>query len=196
MPRLSLFTILYLFSVLVFPAQASSILDLSKGQSSVVFTAVGKPSMLKISGKSDKPIEGQLKFDGKSLSGIASFDLNSLSTGISLRDSHMKEKYLETTKYPKSTLTFSQVAVPPSLGVQDAPFKGTLLLHGIRKVVTGSLTITPGRESAEIKAKFAIQLDDFKISQASFSGITMAKEVNLQVSVSAPMLNGSSTAKK
>src|SRR3989338_6695806 len=61
----------------------------------VRFLAVGKPSMLKIHGKG-KILAADFQLEKESLKGSAEVDLNSIDTGIALRNQHMKEKYLET----------------------------------------------------------------------------------------------------
>ena len=42
---------------------------------------------------------------------VITVPLANLSTGIGLRDHHMKEKYLEVQKYPSATLTIARSAL-------------------------------------------------------------------------------------
>lgn len=183
--------LIFFFSSLSQFLIASSVIALSAGKSLVVFNAVGRPSMLKISGKSSKTIEGSLEFDGKQMTGTVSFDVASLSTGISLRDDHMKNKYLEIAKYPKASLTFTDLKTA-ALQLDNANFKGTLSLHGVSKPIEGTISVASKGDSADIKATFSIDLSEYKIPEASFSGITMAKQVNLMVTATAPIKAASS----
>jgi polyisoprenoid-binding protein YceI len=159
--------------------------DLSRGESSVTFVAIGRPSMLKIHGKSDKPLHGTLTIAGQKLSGKCSFDLESLTTGLSLRDDHMKHKYLETEKYPQASLSFTKAA----LSSDKAPFEGSLTLHGVSKPIRGNASFSNQAGKMRIAAEFELDIAEYGISQPSFSGITMAKKVNVQVNVNAPITN-------
>ena len=81
-------------------------IDLSTTEGKVEFLAVGQPSALKIRGKlsDEKPISGSLEVVDGSLSGTAKVKLDGFDTGIELRNRHMKEKYLETGKYPETAV--------------------------------------------------------------------------------------------
>lgn len=92
----------YLFIAGVFLSTAAQAapsisVELNAEKSPVGFTAVGRPSALKIKGEGAKAT-GALKSAGDSLEGEISANLDVFQTGISLRDHHMKEKYLETGK--------------------------------------------------------------------------------------------------
>ncbi len=162
-------------------------IEVSRGESTVDFEAIGRPSMLKIHGKSTKHLEGTLVVSGTSVTGSCAFDLESLDTGLSMRDDHMKHTYLETQKYPQASLKFTQLTLSADLSGIDLPFEGELTFHGVTKPVKGKAAFTPQANLIQIKAHFEIALDDFSIRQPTFSGITMAKIVKVDVSVKAPI---------
>ena len=83
----------------------------------MAFTALATPGALKISGKQNDPkaMKTEIKIHGQQMSGTASLQLVSLATGIDLRDKHMKEKYLETDKFPQAIFTFKKVTLPKEL---------------------------------------------------------------------------------
>jgi polyisoprenoid-binding protein YceI len=148
---------------------------------SVNFLAVGKPSMLKIHGKAPGP-KSNLALEKGNLTGTAEFSLESLDTGINLRNQHMKEKYLQTKEYPTATLSLTEANVgdtfASSLTVEgERPFKGNLKLHGTEKAVEGKFTGKDGK----ISAKFQLKISDFGIAVPSYLGITVTDTVDVTV---------------
>lgn len=189
----SIFTVLSLcLSLLSYPVMGGSLktfyLDPNSG--AVVFKAIGRPSALKITGKGNAP-RGEFKFsDEKMASGSATFDLNSLDTGIEGRDKHMKEKYLETQKYPDAKLTLQKITLTKnalgesSISADSVPFEGLLRLHGIEKPISGSLKVSGDSHAAKVEAQFKLKLADYGIAVPSFAGITVANEVEVSVQTS------------
>jgi polyisoprenoid-binding protein YceI len=172
------------------PPADSRVLDLDHGDGAVTFDAIGKPSMLKIHAKGDAP-KGNIKVQGGKASGVVTFKLESLDTGIGMRNRHMKEKYLETAKYPEAKLTLSDLPVPagyasPDFSASDVPFKGTLSLHGTEKPVEGKMKLSRSGEDLAIEARFPLKIDDFAIKSPSFAGVTMASDVNCLIEAKAP----------
>ncbi|MCB9254848.1 MAG: YceI family protein [Bdellovibrionaceae bacterium] len=169
-------------------ALAGAAIDLSKTKNQVEFLAVGQPSALKIRGKLEKDkLSGSCSLENKQLSCTGKIPLDSLDTGISLRNQHMKEKYLETAKYPESTL----VVDPIELGISaDNPnlekkgdFKGKLTLHGVTREEKGQYEIK--KEAGKLKANFnfEIELEPYKIDIPSYLGIKVSKKVEVKVEI-------------
>jgi polyisoprenoid-binding protein YceI len=151
----------------------------------VEFDAVGWPSALKIRGKGTG-LEGRLLVEGAAVSGAIAFDLTTLETGIALRDRHMKEKYLETARFPRATLTLSRLAlekVPSAetFGPVTVPFGGTLSLHGVEKPIAGEAKISRAGPSLTTAASFEINIKEFGIGVPSYMGITVAEKVQVRV---------------
>jgi len=172
------------------PPNQKWILDLEKSSGTVEFKAIGRPSALKINGKGDKA-KGALNIEGLNLTGTASFALDSLDTGIKLRNEHMKKKYLETDKYPEAKFTFTKVILPESLNAENAsvdklPFEGKLLLHGVEKPVSGLAKIERKGAEVSVAANFGLKISDYGIPAPGFAGITMAEDVDVQVQFSGP----------
>jgi len=165
--------------VLLFSSQVSMSGDLEtmiqnlEGElGSAKFEAVGNPGFLTIEG--DKgTITGKYSKAGGKLSGSFDIDLNSLSTDMELRDTHMKDKYLETKKYPKATLTVENVVLP-----KDGYFKfaGKLTLHGKTNSVSGDCLL---KEAINFECKFKVGLTDYGIAIPEWKGVTVAKDVNI-----------------
>lgn len=183
-----------LATVFAFGAQANSWqLDLSKGSGQVEFNAVGKPKMLKIHGKGSQAT-GSLIVEGGKVTGKAIFDLNSLDTGISLRNTHMKEKYLETGKHPQATLEIVSIKLPANLASDfsaDAPFSGKLTLKGVTKDVKGIAKLKKSGSELSGEVEFDTTVGSFNIELPSFAGVTMADEVKVKVEFKGPMVQKS-----
>jgi polyisoprenoid-binding protein YceI len=173
------------------PARADAwLLDLDQGSGAVTFDAIGKPSALKIHAKGNAP-KGQLKVKDGKVSGVATLKLDSLDTGIKMRNEHMKKRYLETDKHPEAKLTLTELPIPagyaaPDFSASDVPFKGTLSLHGVEKPIEGKAKLSRSGGDLSIDARFSLKIDDFAIKSPSFAGITMASDVNCAVEAKAP----------
>lgn len=151
----------------------------------VEFEAIGRPSMIKIKGQSEA-VESRFKVEKQLLSGEAKIKIDSFKTGIDLRDTHMKEKYLETAKYPDTILKIEALKLPDTWSsknpqLKDFPFKGKLSLHGVEKEVTGVLNV----EGPKLKtyAEFEISITDFAIAIPSYLGIKVTDKVKLKVAL-------------
>ena len=98
-------------------------------------------------------------------------DLNSLDTGIGLRNRHMQENYLETDKYPFATFSGSLVeATATPQNYISAKAKGALSIHGVERPLVVEATINPGESSYRVSTQFVVALSDFdvKIPQIMF----------------------------
>jgi polyisoprenoid-binding protein YceI len=147
----------------------------------VVFEAVGKPSFLKIKGEGEGP-EGEVTVD-KVVKGTFKFKIDSLKTGISMRDKHMKEKYLQVEKHPTAELTLEEVSKfdPAGAETQSSPFKGKLTIHGVTKPVDGQVEIKKLAQGYSIKASFDTKITDYGIDVPSYAGITVTDLVKVSV---------------
>jgi polyisoprenoid-binding protein YceI len=93
-------------------------------------------------------------------------DLNTLETGIGLRDKHMRDNYLETKKFPFAEFTGKMTSVP-SLTTGSASSViavGKFKIHGVEKEVEvrGKLVKNSTGE-LELAAEFDILLSDYDI---------------------------------
>ena len=163
---------------------AGAAVHLKPSGGGVDFIAVGRPSFLKIHGKG-KPVTGELVVQDGQVDGQVDFELNSLDTGIGLRNGHMKEKFLEVAKYPEARLSLSAQALPRAWSPESAQmdsvaFTGQLTLHGVSKSVSGHFKIS---EEREVEADFKIKLSDFGIDIPRYAGITVADEVQIKVRI-------------
>lgn len=119
-------------------------------------------------------------------------DLNTLDTGIALRNEHMNSAgWLNTAQYPKAVFTFDKIVTKKkSIPLQDGKtitqdVQGTLQLHGVTKVVTAKVEITAIPKSKDtaarldgdllhVRAKFPLKLDDFGINVPAMAKLKVA----------------------
>jgi len=147
-------------------------------KSDIAFTAVGKPAFIKANGhvplkKSDLTMKKDL------LSGSLTVSLAMLDSGIELRDTHLKEKYLHTVKHPIATLTFKGQKIMKSTSKQKVT--GTLMFHGKEKEITIEALITKVDKVIKVQSDFDFLLTDYGVELPSFQGITAANKVKLKV---------------
>lgn len=143
----------------------------------VEFKTKGWPNLITINGTADG-FEGTLvDTDGK-VNGTLTFELEKLKTGISLRDDHMKNKYLQVKQFPKAELTVVDLDATKTKG----QFKGQLQLHGETRPVTGSYKLKGKNPVKSLTAEMKVKLSDFKIPIPSYQGITVAEEVTINIS--------------
>jgi polyisoprenoid-binding protein YceI len=169
-------------------ASASMNFSIDHDSSEAHFLAIGKPSAIKIKGEHAKP-DGNINItDDGTAKGEIKINLDEFSTGMQTRDEHMKEKYLETNKPENkfAVLSLKHVDLPKGFWKSphpiEVPFTGQLHLHGRQKDVNGNIKFDQvSNDLARGDAKFSINLPDYGISTPSFSGITVAEKVDIDV---------------
>ena len=177
--RLVLFLLVLSFSI---SSAQGLTLEAAKGKTQ--FLAVGRPSALKISGTGIGPT-GDMNFtkgEGQVLlNGEASMDLSSFDTGISMRDRHMKEKYLEVGKFKRATLKFVNAKLPADILQKGGEIQvpATLNLHGLEKPVQVTMTFKSAGDKILSSSRFKLKLSEYAIEIPTFSGITVADEVEI-----------------
>jgi polyisoprenoid-binding protein YceI len=131
-----------------------------------------------------KNVKGEVKpAAGKpAVSGAVHVDLQSLETGIGLRDRHMRDNYLEVQKGPEfATATLEGIQIEKLEG--KTTFKGTLLLHGQRKEVTGTAELRDQGGKIRVLAEFPVKVSEFSIPKPSYLGVGVTDEVRVKVTM-------------
>jgi polyisoprenoid-binding protein YceI len=124
-------------------------------------------------------------------------DLASMKTGVAMRDRHMREKYLETDRYPKAVFTLRRIVSPARLELlPDRPMvvrvEGTLRMHGVEQPLTTEAQVTRlthetigGREfpveALRVHTAFPVRLSDYKIRRPRFLFIKMSNTLRLEI---------------
>lgn len=132
-----------------------------------------------------KDVSGTVRVgdDNKVAEGIVTIKADSLDTGMSMRNSHMKEKYLETGKFPTMTLDLAGAVLPPN-AVGTADVNAVLELHGVKKPLTLHVTIVDtGNGQRRATSNFSVDITDFGIAQPKFTVVKMDTKVDVSVDV-------------
>ncbi len=165
---------------------SSNVLDVT-GNSE--FIATGKPGFIKIDGLGNG-LSGRLELSGNLVSGQMSFPLNSLDTGVSLRDKHMKDEYLEVQKYPEAQLNIlgvklSSDPIKDGYTQKKVPFNGILTVHGVKHAVSGLIDLDTKSGVTKGDATFAIKISDFGFPEPKFMGMKVNDDVQLKIHIEA-----------
>jgi YceI-like domain len=171
---LSLFVSLFATALFAAPLKISS--------GSVTFLATGKPGFLKING-AGPDLRGTLDKTDKSMTGELTVTMEKFATGIDLRDEHMKEKYFEVKRFPEAILKIKELALNNKGEADGAPFKGTLLFHGVEKDIVGTASVAIKGSKNIIDAEFPMALKDFNIDVPSYAGVKVADSVVVKAKV-------------
>ena len=97
-------------------------------------------------------------------------DLATLTTGVGLRDEHMRENHLETEKFPFAEFfgTLEDDFDPQGTEQQEVTAKGVFKIHGVEREieVIGSMWVSDGK--LHLNASWQLKLADYEISRPSF----------------------------
>jgi polyisoprenoid-binding protein YceI len=118
---------------------------------------------------------------------LVNINLDSLDTGVGMRNKEMRERYLETKKFGTATFKSVSVAGPASIAPNqpaDINVTGDLTLHGVTKRMTipvRVVLIPDGRVHAT--SNFKIHMPDFGISVPHNVLVTVNDEVPVRLDV-------------
>jgi polyisoprenoid-binding protein YceI len=108
---------------------------------------------------------------------------DSLDTGVSLRNQHMNETYLEVKEFPWITFEASDQGVA-SGGGQSSEVVGYWLLHGVRREATLKLVVKKKSETELVLgAAFPLNILDYNIKQPRFTVVKMKPVVKVKVNL-------------
>ncbi len=133
-----------------------------------------------------KTLEGTAEKTAKGVSArILRIRGNQLETGIDLRNKHMKEKYLETSKFP-------YIELRDVLG-SNGKFKGIAIVKGKKTNVEG----TYSTKGSQLDATFSAELSELGIDPPRYLGVGVVNEITIRAEVPLTKKNiGNSIEKK
>ena len=128
------------------------------------------------------------------LGGALLVKLDTLETGIGLRDHHLRDNYLEVGKgdgYNVATLENIQLEKRDG----KSAFQATLLLHGQKRQVSGTSTLHRRSDgTTHVDAEFRLKVSEFEIQKPTYLGVGVRDEIQVKVAFSAsPMSTTAST---
>ena len=129
--------------------------------------------------------DGQSAFDIGSGEIVFSIPIASFIFKKSLMQEHFNENYMESEKYPKSTFRGKISGFDPNIStIQKATAKGTLTIHGVEQDVEVEGELQVDDTTAEISAKFPVELKDYniKIPKVVFYNIAEVVDVTVKFS--------------
>ena len=129
------------------------------------------------------------------LGGALLVKLDTLETGIGLRDHHLRDNYLEVGKgagYDVATLENIQLEKTDG----KSAFKGTLMLHGQKRQVSGMSTIhRHGDGTIRVDAEFPLKVSEFSIPKPTYLGVGVRDEIQVKVVFSAAPVGTSASTR-
>lgn len=130
-------------------------------------------------------IDGYLKHSGSSLNESSELyfevDLRTLDTGIGLRNRHMREEYLHTDKYPYAKFSGSILSVRDAGSGRTAAVKGTMDIHGVKKTMEVTASLSPTSSGMRAKVSFIVKLTDHNIEVPKFMFLKISEDMQLEL---------------
>jgi polyisoprenoid-binding protein YceI len=116
--------------------------------------------------------------------GALKVELQTLETGIGIRDRHMKNNYLEVEKGPGfATATIEDIRVEKLEG--KTVFTAMLSLHGQKKKVSGAAELQQKDGKIRVQAQFPVKVSEFEIPAPTYLGVGVKDEIQIKVSLMA-----------
>ncbi len=130
-------------------------------------------------------IDGYLKHQGADVKEKSEMyfevDLRTLDTGIGLRNRHMRENYLHTNKYPYAKYSGRITEVKESGGKKTVSVKGTMDIHGVKRSLDITATLTQSGSGYHAKSSFEVKLTDHKIEVPKLMFLKIDETMQLEV---------------
>ena len=138
-------------------------------------------------------ISGVLRLENAGAPGNAGrirVGLDSLDTGIGLRNTHLRETYLGVGRgeeFREAVLTGVELAEPMPSGDRDheTRFAGVLALHGTERRVAGEARLVRRAGGVRVEAEFPLSLAEFGIPPPRYLGVGVRDEVRIAVTFDA-----------
>ena len=138
-------------------------------------------------------ISGALRLEeggAAALPGQVRVRLDSLDTGIGLRNRHLRERYLEVDRgegFREAVLIGVELADPFPSGARDheTAFAGLLSLHGMERRVEGAARLVRGAGRVRVEAEFPLSLAEYGIPPPRYLGVGVRDEVRITVTFDA-----------
>lgn len=173
--------LIVIFTAATFNSSSATEFFTEPAQGTVVFKASALG--LRFDGKG-QGVSGVIKSE-KEISGVLTFALATLDTGIEMRNTHMKEKYLEIEKYPNGKLVITRVAnFDLQANEQEADFEGLLTIRGVERPITnGHFKAVRTDSGFQVKATFATKISDFAIPLPKYAGVVVKDDLNIEANL-------------
>lgn len=172
--RSTLASFVSIASIATFASSADARL-VSTGASQVTFVAIGPAGMV-IHGTTP---DISVTEDADRVK--VNVPLSRLTTGIALRDRHMKEKYLEVARFPSAELVVARSALPLPQTSVDSSASGTMTLHGQSRAVTFLYKAKHDGSVFHVTGTVHVNMAGFGIQTPSYLGVSVKPDVEVSV---------------
>lgn len=169
---------------LALPAFAGTTLT---GKPKLSFHAVGHPGFLTFDG-----VTRTLTYEDQGEHLVFTVPMNTVKTGIALRDSHMLKNYLQVDQYPEVVLkvkradvTWPEATNESSTGTFTAPFTA----HGQTRDVEVKYTLKRVKTGWKIDAEFVFDLLAHGVEEPAYMGTRF--ETDMRATVALELLDDS-----
>ena len=116
-------------------------------------------------------------------SGQLVLDLQNIDTGIDLRNRHLRDNYLEVGRGPGfDKATLSDLSLPDVDGRWTGGktrFLAQIMVHGVKKSVTGNAEVRLTLGKARVEARFSLRLAEFEIPPPRYLGVGVKDEIQI-----------------
>ncbi|MFW6347629.1 MAG: YceI family protein [Cyclonatronaceae bacterium] len=112
-------------------------------------------------------------------------DLNTIDTGIELRNRHMRDSYLKTEQFPFAEFTGSLATLYDfdKGGIQEVKTSGVFSIHGVEREMDIQGTIEETSEGIQLEANWVVHLEDHDIDRPKVVFYELANEQNVAISI-------------
>lgn len=147
------------------------------GKARVVFHATGSPGFLNIEGTTSSITVGS---SAETLTFTVPID--TVETGIALRDRHLRETYVDTATFPNAVLEVPLALVSWPVGATvDGTVQARFTTHGVTQPVPVTYTLTERDGTTRVKASFPFDVSAHGITIPSYLGVTIAPTMTAEV---------------
>lgn len=118
------------------------------------------------------------------LQGKLTVDLATLDTGIGLRNTHMRDNYLEVGRgegFSHAVLKDIVVGGAVATLSGQTSFTAALLVHGVERPVRGDARVTRNAGRVRVEATFPVVLEDHEIAKPRYLGVGVRDQVQVRV---------------
>lgn len=118
------------------------------------------------------------------LEGELTVDLATLDTGIGLRNTHMRDNYLEVGRgegFSRAVLKDIVLAADAATADGATTFTATLLVHGVERAVRGDARLTRDGGRVRVDASFPVVLPEHGIPKPRYLGVGVRDQVQVKV---------------
>ncbi len=163
-----------IFAPVAFLSALTAAAPLAVSNGTVSFTAKGNMGMTCDGSTS------AVKVDEDASAYTVTVQTGTLDSKLELRDKHIKERYLETPKFPTSVIVIDKACLAlPESGDKAGECPGTFTLHGQTKPATVKFKAKVAGKVTEIDASFTAHMAQHGIEEVKWAMVKIKDDVEV-----------------